>query len=127
MKKSVCVIGGGVSGLVAMKELLAEGHAVECFEKAASCGGAFSGKGSESNRIYESLYLTISNFYMAFSDFPPKDGWKFWTGAEYLQYLLDYAKHFDLLRHIKFSTEVVKVEKVSISFVVMIIIILTFF
>jgi dimethylaniline monooxygenase (N-oxide forming) len=105
------VIGAGVSGLVAVKELLAEGHEVECFESSEDLGGAFSGPGVTSSRAYESLYLTISNYYMAFSDYPPKDGWKIWSGGEYLQYLRDYATEFKVLPCIKFSTPVEKVRR----------------
>jgi len=112
-KKSVCVIGAGVSGLVTVKELLAEGHDVDCFESAEGLGGAFAGKDVSANRAYESLYLTISNYYMAFSDFPPMDGWKFWTGGEYLQYLKDYAAAFNLMPHIAFSTPVTAVKRVG--------------
>ncbi|MBI3797024.1 MAG: NAD(P)-binding protein, partial [Deltaproteobacteria bacterium] len=34
MSKRVAVIGAGPSGLVTIKELLEEGHAPTCFEKA---------------------------------------------------------------------------------------------
>jgi cation diffusion facilitator CzcD-associated flavoprotein CzcO len=83
-KKKVCVIGAGASGLVTMKELVAEGHDVEAFEATGFVGGSFSvgADQSSANRSYKSLYLTISNNYMAFSDFPPKDEWKYWTGKK---------------------------------------------
>lgn len=106
-------MGAGASGLVALKELLAEGHEAEAFEATKFVGGAFSVGGAESsaNRSYESLYLTISNYYMAFSDFPPKDEWRFWKGIDYAHYLLDYAKHFGLLPHITFEARVTWVER----------------
>ena len=52
------------------------------------------------------------NFFLCvfFSDFPPKYDWKFWTGDEYAQYLLDYARAFNLERVITFKTRVVLVE-----------------
>ena len=46
---------------------------------------------------------------MAFSDMPSNDV-KYWTHEEYLKYLQDYCKKFDLEKHIKFSTTVSKVE-----------------
>ena len=109
--KRVCVIGAGVSGLVAVKELLDEGHSVRCFEASQSLGGAFAQYGTSSSRAYESLYLTISNYYMAFSDFPPEDGWKIWTGSQYRDYLLAYAEHFELPACMEFDTKVVKIEE----------------
>jgi hypothetical protein len=41
MRKNVCVIGAGPSGLVATKELLDENHSVTCFEHSAGPGGMF--------------------------------------------------------------------------------------
>ena len=41
MSKRVAVIGAGPSGLVTIKELLEEGHAPTCFEKAEGLGGVF--------------------------------------------------------------------------------------
>ena len=69
MKKSVLVIGAGPSGLVAIKELIEKGHEVICLEKSSQIGGAFA-----SDKIYDNLYLTISNLLMSFSDFLPLDG-----------------------------------------------------
>ena len=44
---------------------------------------------------------------MAFSDFPPKDKTiKYWSKAEYYEYLSDYAQHFQLHPHIKLGTVV---------------------
>lgn len=112
-KKRVCVMGAGASGLVTLKELMVEGHDAILFEATEFLGGAFStgGEQSPANRSYASMYLTISNNYMAFSDFPPKDGWKFWTGTEYASYLEDYARSHGLSSQIRFQTRVIKVER----------------
>ncbi|MGC3836225.1 NAD(P)-binding protein [Moritella viscosa] len=40
-QKNICVIGAGCSGLVAIKELLDEGHQVTCFETLDKPGGNF--------------------------------------------------------------------------------------
>ena len=111
--RRVCVMGAGASGLVTLKELLDEGHDAECFEASDFIGGAFSvGQGkSEANRVYSSMYLTISNAYMAFSDFPPKDNWRFWRGIDYAHYLQDYAEHFRLLPRIQFGVRVVETAR----------------
>ena len=114
-QKRVCVIGGVVSGLVAIKELLAEGHVPVCFEAAATFGEVFAPEGVESRRIYENLRLTIAITYMAFSDFPPLpgDAYRYWTAVEYFNYVQAYAAYFDLLRHIQFNTRVVSVSKLQ--------------
>lgn len=106
-RKSVCVIGAGPSGLVTLKELLAEGHNVVCFEASKSIGGDFAW------RNYKNLLLTISNYYMAFSDFPPPpgDGYRYWTGQEYFAYLNSYADHFGLRECIRLNTRVSQVTR----------------
>ena len=109
--KKICVIGAGPSGIVAIKELLAEGHDVICYEASQTFGGVFSGKGYDSNKTYDGMMLTISNYYMAFSDFPPEDEYKYWTGREYLNYLKKYVKHFDIERHIKYNSTVTSAEQ----------------
>lgn len=97
-----------------MKEYLEEGHTVQCFETTQCIGGAFAGVGTTaSTRIYDEMHLTISNYYMAFSDFPPRDEWRFWTGQEYGRYLEEYAQAFDLRRHIMFSHSCLRVERVE--------------
>ncbi|KAH8063904.1 N,N-dimethylaniline monooxygenase [Aureococcus anophagefferens] len=97
--KKVCVIGGGTSGLAGM---------VVCFEKEARVGGIFNW-GEDKNGVYDSVILTISSMLMAFSDFPSTET-KYWTHEEYLKYLQDYCKNYELDQHIRFSTTVDKVE-----------------
>src|SRR5688572_2034760 len=114
MKKNVCVIGAGSSGLVAIKELLDEGHDVTCFEKYDRPGGAFyRSNNPDKPSAYDSTQLTISNYMMAYSSFPPplSEQRKFWTADEYQEYLRAFAAHFDLERHVRYQTEVVHVRK----------------
>ncbi|MFC4857308.1 succinic semialdehyde dehydrogenase [Actinophytocola glycyrrhizae] len=113
MRKNVCVIGAGPSGLVATKELLAENHSVTCFEHSASPGGMFrAGVGSDEPGAYDSTKLTISNYMMTFSSFPPRDDERrYWSAAEYRQYLLDFIEKFDLGPSIRYGTDVLGVTK----------------
>jgi dimethylaniline monooxygenase (N-oxide forming) len=55
----VAVIGAGPSGLVAIKELLEEGHEPTCFEKADGLGGV-SRFGENDGVVWESCRLTSS-------------------------------------------------------------------
>lgn len=112
MKKNICVIGAGVSGLCTIKELIEEGHQVTCFEQYEREGGVFY-YSPHKGGVYDSTLLTISNYHMAFSAFPPAngEGRRFWTRSEYSDYLLAYARKFDLLKHIKFNHKVVKLKK----------------
>ena len=109
---NVCVIGAGASGLVAMKELLDEGHVVSCYEKADRQGGLFN-YSPTAGGVYDSTRLTISNNFMAFSSFPPRDHEtpRYWRHTEYFEYLRQFAEEFHLLSRINFSSEVVAVRK----------------
>lgn len=113
MRKNVCVIGAGPSGLVATKELLDENHSVTCFEHSAGPGGMFrDGVASDEPGAYDSTMLTISNYMMTFSSFPPRDDERrYWSAAEYRQYLLDFIDAFDLGRTIRYRTDVQSVAK----------------
>ncbi|WP_250462955.1 flavin-containing monooxygenase [Microbulbifer litoralis] len=109
MKKSIAVIGAGLSGIAAIKQLSDEGHNVQCFEKLSDLGGVFS-----LNETYENLHLTISNYFMAYSDFiPSNERLKFWSKEEYRKYLLSYVEKFKLFEKITFNTEVVSIKQTS--------------
>src|SRR3989442_10631385 len=94
----VCVIGAGASGLVVMKELLDEGHVVSCYEKSDRQGGLFNYSPTKGG-VYDSTVLTISNNFMAFSSFPPRDHEtpRYWRHTEYFEYLRQFAEEFHLL------------------------------
>ena len=104
MKKRACVVGAGPSGLVMIKELLEAGVEVKCYESYDSIGGAFRSI-ENGGRSYDSLRLTVSNYFMAYSDFMPKKGSKrrYWSVSEYRDYLFDYIDHFKLSDHIFLS------------------------
>jgi dimethylaniline monooxygenase (N-oxide forming) len=106
-KKKVGVIGGGLSGITTIKQLRDEGHDVICFEKGSDLGGVFAPNG-----CYDSVMLTISNYFMAFSDFlPEEERLKFWTRREYEAYLKRYIAHFGLASFVQLRSEVQHVER----------------
>ncbi len=114
MKKNICVIGAGPSGLVAIKELLDEEHSVTCFEHGAGIGGVFrAGVASGEAGAYDSTMLTISNYMMTFSSFPPPQNQerRYWSADEYRRYLLDFVDKFGLASSIKCGTDVLSVSK----------------
>jgi cation diffusion facilitator CzcD-associated flavoprotein CzcO len=108
----VCVMGAGASGLVVMKELLDEGHVVTCYEKADRQGGLFNYSPSGGG-VYDSTVLTISNNFMAFSSFPPRDyeTRRYWRHTEYFEYLRQFAEKFHLLDRINFNSEILSVRR----------------
>lgn len=104
--KRVLVIGAGPCGLVALKEMREAGHEAVAVDKRADLGGLFC---RTDDTQYESLYLTISNFFMAFSDFPPPEMVvRYSSKGAYGAYLEAYAEHFGLRPHIRFRTEVLR-------------------
>ena len=110
LSKSVAVIGAGPSGLVTLKELLAEGHSPVCFEKAAGIGGVFR-FGETDGVVWESCTLTSSGRLTAFSDFPVRpDQTGHMSIAAYVGYLSDFCDRFQLHPHLRFSTAVESVE-----------------
>lgn len=112
MKKRVCVVGAGPSGLVTVKELLEKGHDVTCYERSPKEGGVFCKTSKCSVIAYDSLILTVSNYFMAFSGLPPAihEGRRFWSRREYEEYLQKYTDTFGLRQHLKFNSTVLKVE-----------------
>ncbi len=104
-KKRVAVIGAGPCGLPALKEMLDAGHDAVLFDRSGSLGGVFA-----STAAYPDLHLTISNWAMAFSDFPDPTRLRYSSAGEYLEYLQSYARHFDLERHMQFHSAVRSAE-----------------
>jgi cation diffusion facilitator CzcD-associated flavoprotein CzcO len=83
-KLRVCVVGAGVSGLVALKEVLEEGHSVVCLERENVPGGVFT-----TGVAYDPMQLTVSQHYMAYSCFPPpllEEERRHWLRQEYVDY-----------------------------------------
>ncbi|KAI5462349.1 hypothetical protein BGZ63DRAFT_383591 [Mariannaea sp. PMI_226] len=109
----VAIIGGGPSGLVQLKVLL-EAHQrfpiapFECklFESYSKIGGIFF------HHSYEDGELVSSKFLTSFSDFRPRaDDPDFLSAERYVEYLEEYASHFQLWPHINLSTTVKSVRR----------------
>lgn len=108
MKKSVCVVGAGPSGLTCVKQCLDEGMEVQCFDKGVYVGGIWNRTNDNVTEMktFDELMLTISGKLMAFSDFMVLNERKFYSAEQYQHYLEQYTQHFGLDKHIKFNTSV---------------------
>lgn len=105
-KKQVAVIGAGIAGLVTIKSCLEEGMEVTAFEKSEYIGGNWKFKEQEVS-VFRGTELSSSRYITGFSDFPiPEHYPHFLKHEQYLDYLLDYARHFDLERQIEFGIAV---------------------
>ncbi|KAI9115387.1 hypothetical protein K1719_013706 [Acacia pycnantha] len=127
----VAVIGAGVSGLVAARELEREGHQVVVFEKSHRIGGTWAYDprteseplGVDPNReiIHSSLYLSmrtnVPRQLMGYLDYPfvkreTGDQRTFPGHEEVLRFLDGFAEEFGILELTRFESEVVRVELV---------------
>lgn len=113
-RRRVAVIGAGVSGLVAAKCLLDEGLEPVVYEQAPQSGGLWNydeALPDGGGVMYRSLRTNTSKHTLAFSDFPlPETAPDFPSHSEVLEYLRDYAAHFDLHTYLHLNTVVESVE-----------------
>jgi len=106
-------VGAGPSGLVTVKELLAEGHVPTCFEAANGPGGVFRFDETE-GVVWESCRLTSSGLMTAFSDHPvPPDRSGHLRVSDYVDYLNSYCETFGLGGYLRFGTTVESVIRNS--------------
>ncbi|KAJ5882006.1 dimethylaniline monooxygenase [Penicillium soppii] len=111
----VAVIGGGPSGLVTLKYLLAAHHfqpvdpiEVQLFESEDRVGGTFS------YRTYDKAELVSSAQLTTFSDYRWHDkSVDYLSAVEYVEYLEGYCDRFGLWPHIHLLTQVEKVERTA--------------
>ncbi|KAK1364547.1 Flavin-containing monooxygenase [Heracleum sosnowskyi] len=125
---TVAVIGAGVAGLVAGRELQRAGHRVTIFEKQNQLGGTWvydprvesdllsldPDRGIIHSSVYSSLRTNFPRHVMGFSDFSftkiYEDSRTFPSHEEVLRFLNDFAQNFGIIELTRFSTEVVGVE-----------------
>jgi len=105
-----CVVGAGPSGLTTLKNLLAAGIPAECLEREDDVGGNWY-FGAASSAVFESTRLISSKSLTAFTDYPMPREWPAYPDhRRCLAYLRDYARHFDLLPHIRTNSAVARIE-----------------
>lgn len=127
----VAVIGAGVSGLVAARELTREGHAVTVFEKSDRVGGTWvyspdtdsdlsglePGRKVVHGSLYRSLRTNLPRPIMGFSDYPfpePAESFGdprfFPAHEEVLAFLEGFARETGVVGLVRFGAEVVRVR-----------------
>ncbi|MGW0174715.1 flavin-containing monooxygenase [Rhodococcus sp. NPDC003322] len=104
------LIGAGPSGLAAARNLSRLDIAFDGFESHSEVGGLWNIDNPRST-VYHSAHLISSKTTTQFTEFPMPDSAADYPGhSELREYFEAYALRFDLHRHFRFGTTVVRVE-----------------
>ncbi|GBG25731.1 Dimethylaniline monooxygenase N-oxide-forming 2 [Hondaea fermentalgiana] len=114
-KKHVAVIGAGMCGLKAIKEMLEAGMDVTAFEVSDDIGGIWRFTEEETlSTVYRSTRINTVRAANSFGDFPIPEGFPIAMGHEdMMRYFNLYADKFGLRKCIEFNTRVTHVEPVE--------------
>jgi dimethylaniline monooxygenase (N-oxide forming) len=108
-KKSVAIIGGGVSGLAAAKAFRNIGHEITVFEQSHDLGGVW-----EPSRSYPGIQTQSPKDMYRFTDKAMPESYPEWPkGAQVHKYLEDYALDHNLRDHIQFHSKINSMDRRS--------------
>ncbi|MEO4041822.1 NAD(P)/FAD-dependent oxidoreductase [Hoeflea sp. CAU 1731] len=106
-RKTVAVIGGGVSGLAAVKAFDEKGHRVTGFERSHDIGGVW-----EPSRSYPDVQTQSPKDLYRFTDHPMPDDYPEWPkGPQVHAYLHSYSDLHRLHRLYQLNTDVVSMDR----------------
>src|ERR1700730_8664575 len=98
-QKNVCIIGAGVSGLVAAKTFGARGHKVTILERSGDLGGVW-----EPARSYPEVQTQSPKDLYRYTDKPMPETYPEWPkGPQVHAYLADYARDHGLIQVMRFN------------------------
>lgn len=101
-KKTVCVIGAGVSGLAAAKAFRERGHSVTVIERSHDLGGVW-----EPSRSYPDVQTQSPKELYRYTSKPMPEAYPEWPkGPQVHAYLADYARENGITGLIRFDTSV---------------------
>lgn len=106
--KRIAIIGGGFRGVGCLRVLVQQGYQVDLFEKNDDVGGVW-----HSSNNYQGLSIHTPAKLNQFFDFPypPEvDLTERLESKKIFEYIKSFCKHFDLYSHIKFHTQVHKIQ-----------------
>ena len=109
--EEICIVGGGVSGIVSARLSAIKGLAPVIYEKSPAFGGIWQTDPSMIAR-WKTLMANLSKYTMTLSDHLwPEDTPLFPSGDQYYDYISSYIIKNDLLKYFQFNTEVIKIDK----------------
>ncbi|KAK7416725.1 hypothetical protein QQX98_005051 [Neonectria punicea] len=104
---TVAVVGLGVLGLVAVKNLSEEGFNVTGFDRSNYVGGLWHYTDEDKTSVLPTTIINISKERGCFTDFPfPDDTPSHCTSAHVQRYLESYVEHFNLTDKLRLGTTV---------------------
>lgn len=112
-QRRVCCIGAGAAGLACAKDMIERGFETTVFEIREGMGGVWRlDRTGRHVGVRLEQKATSSKYYLGFSDYPiPDAAPDFPSHEQYIAYLEDYARHFNVHERIRYSHRVVDVRK----------------
>lgn len=111
IKTDVIVIGAGISGLVTAKCLKESGFKVIVLERTGEVGGLWTYREHDYG-VMRFTHINVSKYNYCFSDFPFGDSVPDYPhNVDMAKYIVNYTKHFELDKLIKFNRRVTGLEK----------------
>lgn len=106
--KKVAIVGGGCSGIYALKTTLEDGHVATLFEASNHIGGLWKHHATEYGTVWDNVHATSSKTFLHPSDFPfPDDVPVFPHHTHVFEHLERYVAHFRLDPHICLSHKII--------------------
>ncbi|KAF4439181.1 flavin depend monooxygenase that catalyses the oxidation of rubrofusarin to 9-hydroxyrubrofusarin [Fusarium austroafricanum] len=110
--QKVAVIGLGVMGLVAVKNMIEEGFDVTGFERSGYVGGLWHFTEQDRTSVLPSTVINISKERGSFTDFPfPETTPSHCTAKQVEEYLESYVDHFNFRSKLRLGVTVSKVRR----------------
>ncbi|KAF8781442.1 Dimethylaniline monooxygenase like protein [Argiope bruennichi] len=116
INKRIAIIGGGIAGIASLVALKEEGcFDMICFEKTDKYGGTWNYREEpivSVGSIMPTTHFVVSKELSAISNFPPpKEYNNFMKHDQIFEYVEEYAKRHDVLKHIQCNSEVTEVKR----------------
>lgn len=110
--KRVAIIGGGWSGLYALKTTLGDGHKAMLFEKEDDIGGIWRYREDKPGGVWRGVHTVSSKAYLHASDFPMPDHYPLFPHhTQIMAYLRAYVDHFDLRPFLRLNHQIEQIVK----------------